>query len=707
VVRSTQPLAGLLYEVGPVRQVCIVSADLRSRPYELWVLSLPTVVVMLDVVTGEVWTRERAEQEFGLPVVLLPELEAIVGAEAGEKTLLRVAHLMKHRGAIAAALATGDSPERAEVPRSIGEAIGANLEALHALAHKLRGHGNSDPGAQAVVSKLLNPTLLPVASTTATTAYVIAEVDTTADPLLFKACAVLAPGLSAHVRGHAEALALLRTVHGAAPKRWFLPHALDVLGCLADHDAPMPTSAIDPAHVLFVLDPDEPVAVDRLYKPAQAFPRDLLAWLGDAKRKVDQPAGSLGYVGILPELDTRLLDARAQRRLKKLMEEDIGPTVPVLARIERRGAWVRLPHSYIDWEEYEHATQSIIQQHELVFLPILGSIDVYASSVAAPVAVFRRTCPLTSEELDACAGHPEDELARMAEKGFKPARALLAARRLDHMARVWLKPLCSGASRLRGRQMPTTTGRWVTGRYNLQGLTKGGFVTGRLRTAMGAPPGYVLVVADYSAFEGRILGALSGDPLLLLASKGKDFHEVMAQAVFGRSDKTTLKQWKTALYGIAYGQGRRGFIRTHPEFSVDLASSAYNTVQAKLKKAMKYQRDVRADFVPRKSQTVTRGGWRRRAPRWTQAFNTLLQGSAADIFRWCLRRLDQALAPLGAFIVHQCHDEVFVATLPERAEDVQHVVRHVMEQEVLSAGLLPPGVPLFVKMKVRQAWADP
>jgi DNA polymerase-1 len=468
----------------------------------------------------------------------------------------------------------------------------------------------------------------------------------------------------------------------------------------------MPTSAIDPAHVLFALDPDEPPSVTRLCKPAQSFPPDLLAWLGDAKRRVDQPAGSLGFIGILPDLDAALLDEPRRTRLKKLIEEDIGPTVPVLARIERRGAWIQVPHEYIDWDEFAHATQAMIHQHELVFLPLLGARDPYAPSPAAAVTVFRRACPLTSAELDACGGHPEDELARMKANGFRPAAALIGARRFNQMARVWLRPLCSGVTRLRGRLVPTTTGRWVTGRYNLQGLTKGGFVTGRLRTGMGPPPGHVLVVADYSAFEGRILGALSEDPLLLHASKGADFHEVMAQAIFGRTDETTMAQWKTALYGIAYGQGRRGFIRTHPEFSVEAASSAYDTVRGKLTRAMRYQGDVRSHFQPRKSPSVTVGGWRRRAPTWTKAFNTRLQGSAADIFRWCLRRLDQELAPLGAFIVHQCHDEVFVAALPDKVQEVQDVVRRVMEHDVLTAGLLPSGVPLFVKMQVRRSWAE-
>ena len=103
----------------------------------------------------------------------------------------------------------------------------------------------------------------------------------------------------------------------------------------------MPSSAIDPAHVLFVLDPDEPPAVARLYKPAESFPPDLLSWLGDAKRRVDQPAGSLGFIGILPDLDAALLDEPRRTRLKKLIEEDIGPNVsatkPTPIRLPKKG----------------------------------------------------------------------------------------------------------------------------------------------------------------------------------------------------------------------------------------------------------------------------------------------------------------------------------------------------------------------------------
>jgi hypothetical protein len=705
VVASEQPVAGLLYAVAATRQVVVVSANLRMRPYELALLSASLVAAMLDIVTGEVWTRPVAEREFGIPVTLLPDLEAILGAEPGKKPLVRVPHLERHRDALAQALAAGLPLEQASVPPSIRQAIVAEVRRLQTLAHAMRGHGVADANAQAAVAKVLRCPAISLTSAFPRTAYVMADVDRSVDPMLLREVVVLAPGVSQRVRGHAEALSLLRSLHELEPHRWFVPHALDVLGCLADHGAPMPSMALDPAHMLFVLDPDEPPPLDAICAAGLSLSPDLVDWLGDARREVDEPAGFLAHVGILPELHAELLVVVRRENLDALVEDDIAQTVPVLARIERRGAWVDVPPPHASWDQFGTAVQAEIERLEKAFLPFVGSIDPYASSPAEALKAFRSEVTLKLDEDIACADHSDDVLDRLTAIGFAPAIALRRARRLDKMGREWLKPLGSAPKRLRGQLAPTSTGRWSTSRHNLQGMNKSGPEGRSLRGALKAPPGYELVVADYNAFEGRILAGLSGDSLLLAAAQKRDFHEKMATSIFGRSDATTRAGWKSALYGISYGQSHDRFVRTHPEFSVADASDLYDTVVGALEGAIKFQRKKKRGFSARMTRRVTRGGWCRRAPLWTSGFNTLLQGLAADILRWCLRTLDRELAPLGAFVVHQAHDEVFVATPPEASPQVREVVRRVMEEDVLQTGLIP-GVPLFVKIESRHSWAE-
>jgi len=109
----------------------------------------------------------------------------------------------------------------------------------------------------------------------------------------------------------------------------------------------------------------------------------------------------------------------------------------------------------------------------------------------------------------------------------------------------------------------------------------------------------------------------------------------------------------------------------------------------------------------------TGGGWQRDptlAKRGKQALqnaavSTVVQGLAADILRWVLRRLNQALPPT-AELVFQNHDEVYVAADKEEVPQVSALLKTVLEQDILTSNLVPANIRLVVKIRTGNTWAD-
>ena len=686
-----------------------MTANLRARPDELTVLIVPTVARVLDVTTGEAWTAADVRRAFGVSPAHIARLEAIMGAEPGQRPIVRIPHLSRHREAVAAALESGQLAHQASVPSSIRTAIVAKARELDEREQLTRGGPVADDTARVALQARLAPhaSTTTVRSASPQTAYIVADVDRASDPMQLREAAVLVDGTFARARGNVAALRLLKEVHGAQPLQWFAPQGLDLLGVLVDAGAPVPLKVVDPAHALFVLDPDSPPALEDVCRSAAAFPREVARWFGDQKRELETPHGFASQMMMLPAVDRELHAALARATVDTLMEYDIASTLPVLAHMERRGAWVQPPAGFLTWEHFGDHVQDEIEHHENLFLPFVGSADPYAPSPAEAVRAFRGQVVLVRQEEEACKT-TEHELDRMAASGFVPAAALRRARRLVSMLNDWVRPLRAGnISRVRGRMTLTRTGRWSAKQYPLHSLPKSGIEGTLLRSAMLPPRGYEVVVADYSAFEARILAGLTDDPQLTGVVHLPAFHAVLAPRAATSTGRVLSKdQWKAALYGIAYGEGRNGFIGDHTEMSVGDAGDTFDAVAKLLAVTMKYRDKFRKRFQPGATQSVTLGGWRRRARKWTSGFNTVIQGQAADIFRYVLRTLHRELAPFGAFLLHQAHDEVFVASPPAMTPQVVALVKRVMEQDVVQhTRLMQARVPLFAEVSVRTSWA--
>ena len=263
----------------------------------------------------------------------------------------------------------------------------------------------------------------------------------------------------------------------------------------------------------------------------------------------------------------------------------------------------------------------------------------------------------------------------------------------------------------------TATGRLSSTEPNLQNIPVRTPLGAEMRTMFVAPAGRLLVDADYSQIELRLLAHISGDQALIAAfNSGEDIHTATAAQVFGVDrDQVTpdmRRAAKAVNFGIVYGIS---------PFS--LSQDIHVTVaQAKayMDKYFAHYAGVRAymDRVVEQGRAdgyvSTLYGRRRWLPELkssnfnTRAFgervalNMPIQGSAADIIKLAMLRVDAALrdAGLAARLVLQVHDELIVECPEEEAEQVKELLKTEMES------VAQLSVPLIADAKAGRTWAE-
>ena len=263
----------------------------------------------------------------------------------------------------------------------------------------------------------------------------------------------------------------------------------------------------------------------------------------------------------------------------------------------------------------------------------------------------------------------------------------------------------------------TATGRLSSTEPNLQNIPVRTPLGAEMRTMFVAPAGRLLVDADYSQIELRLLAHISGDQALIAAfNSGEDIHTATAAQVFGVDrDQVTpdmRRAAKAVNFGIVYGIS---------PFS--LSQDIHVTVaQAKayMDKYFAHYAGVRAymDRVVEQGRAdgyvSTLYGRRRWLPELkssnfnTRAFgervalNMPIQGSAADIIKLAMLRVDAALrdAGLAARLVLQVHDELIVECPEGEAEQVKELLKTEMES------VAQLSVPLIADAKAGRTWAE-
>lgn len=243
-----------------------------------------------------------------------------------------------------------------------------------------------------------------------------------------------------------------------------------------------------------------------------------------------------------------------------------------------------------------------------------------------------------------------------------------------------------------------------------------------LRKAFVAASGYKLIAADYSQIELRILAHITNDPTLVQAFlNGADIHAQTATTVFETDASEAGDKWpymrraaKTINFGLIYGMSAYGL--SH-QLKVDggTAQGFIDRYFAKMLGVSDYMETTQAEarqnryvdtIFGRRIFTNTGNSHADKAYAGRQGANAKIQGSAADLIRIAMRRVQNALveADINAALVLQVHDEL----LGEAEEAHAERARTVFEREMANAGsgFVEWRVPILVDAKTGSNWAE-
>ena len=282
-----------------------------------------------------------------------------------------------------------------------------------------------------------------------------------------------------------------------------------------------------------------------------------------------------------------------------------------------------------------------------------------------------------------------------------------------------LKDTIGADSRIRSvfRQTDTRTGRISSAEPNMQNIPIRTEPGSRMRDFFEAEEGNLLVDADYSQIELRVLAALANDTAMIEAFReGVDIHTRTAAQVFDLPEAFVTPQMrsraKAVNFGIVYGIGAFSLSRDigvsiqEADTYIKNYKKTYSGIAAYLEHAIEDAREkgyAQTLFGRRRPLPELRASNRvQRAFGERVAMNTPIQGTAADIIKIAMVRVYRRLrreVPAARLIL-QVHDELIVETPQETADAVRELVRQEMEA---AASL---SVPLLVDAKVGRTWGE-
>jgi DNA polymerase-1 len=266
-------------------------------------------------------------------------------------------------------------------------------------------------------------------------------------------------------------------------------------------------------------------------------------------------------------------------------------------------------------------------------------------------------------------------------------------------------------------QVGTATGRLSSVNPNLQNIPIKTALGREIRAAFIASPGHLLLSADYSQIELRLMAHFSQDPLLLRAYReGEDIHTLTASEVFGvpasEMSKETRNRAKAVNFGIVYGispfglAANLGIDQKEARIYIDRYFERYAGVRAYIDLVLEQTRAeqrVRTLFgrsrpIPDiQSRNANLRGFAERT-----AVNTPLQGTAADLIKIAMIRIDKRLREekLRARMTLQVHDELLFDVPENEAEHLRTLVKHEMEH------VIELTVPIVADAELGANWRD-
>ena len=403
--------------------------------------------------------------------------------------------------------------------------------------------------------------------------------------------------------------------------------------------------------------------------------------------------------------------------LRRVYRDIEMPAVRVLQRIERNG--VLIDPQVLALQSQQLGERMVALEQEAYALA--GQpFNMGSPKQIGEILFTKLGLPVRKKTATGVPSTDEDVLTELAADYPLPAR-LLEHRSLSKLKGTYTDKLPLMVNPATGRvhtnyaQAVAVTGRLASNEPNLQNIPIRTAEGRRVREAFVAPPGHVILSADYSQIELRIMAHISGDPGLLRAfADGMDVHRATASEVFGAApDAVTSEQRryaKTINFGLIYGMGAFGLAQS---LGIERgAAAAYiERYFQRFAGVKRYMDETRASakangyvetlfgrriYLPE----INGGNGPRKAGAERQAINAPMQGTAADLIKLAMIALQGALDAEGRAtrMVMQVHDEL-VCEVPQ---DELPWAREAIPRLMASVAALR--VPLLAEVGVGANW---
>jgi DNA polymerase-1 len=407
------------------------------------------------------------------------------------------------------------------------------------------------------------------------------------------------------------------------------------------------------------------------------------------------------------------LEAREQWKLYERLEH---PLIAVLAAMERSGIALDVPVLTAMSGDMKRDIAAL----ETRLFELAGETLNLASGAQLGRVLFEKLGLPTGRKTKTGWSTDSEVLEGLATTHEFP-RLLLEWRALTKLQSTYVDALPLAVDPRDGRvhttfdQAGAATGRLASADPNLQNIPIRTAQGRAIRRAFVAASGCVLVGADYSQIELRVLAHLSGDANLVEAFRsGEDIHAATARRVFKLSGDVAPElraRAKIVNFGVLYGMGPRSLAQ---QMGLELKEAkefidGYFTAYAGVRRYL----DATLDEARERGWVATLLGRRRYLPGLRSAHgaersfaervavNTPIQGSAADLVKLAMLSVHRALSQrTGARLLLQVHDELVVECPEGEAEAVAGLVRREME------GCYPLNVPLTVSVGTGHTWFD-
>ena len=418
--------------------------------------------------------------------------------------------------------------------------------------------------------------------------------------------------------------------------------------------------------------------------------------------------------------------AEAMRReleagsLARVYTEIEAPLVPVLLRMEENG--ILLDVGYLQEMSGELGSE-IAGLEEEIYQQAGERFNLNSPQQLGVILFEKMGLPvLKKTQKTKSYSTGAETLEELSRRGHPIAQLLLRYRELTKLKSTYIDALpalvaADGRVHTRFNQAVAATGRLSSTDPNLQNIPVRTELGQRIRRAFVAPPGHVLLVADYSQIELRLLAHIADEQALIDAfAAGQDIHRATAAVVLGVAPQLVNAEQrraaKTINFGILYGMSAYGLSQ---ELGIS-SKEADRFITAYLGQypGVKHYMDETLESAEREGKVETLYGrvrwlpdirsknWGLREGARRMAINARIQGTAADILKLAMIAVDRRLRDEqpGARLLLTVHDELVLEVPEEQAEAVAQIVKAEME------GVADLKVPLVADAGWGKSWYE-